>query len=175
MADATTAPAAAAALAPPAAAPAPAPAPANAGKKSGKIGKIVLLVLVLLGVAFLQKAMVFALLAMLPSFIAFFLDHDPRKPVFFTITAFNFSGLFPFFMQMLMSESLSYEAEEMIANMQAWAVIYGAAGIGWLLVLAGPTISLSLVEFFYNGKATRLELEQKKLAETWGIGEESGG
>jgi hypothetical protein len=154
------------------AAPAPMPAPKRKGSAAGLIIQSVLLLIFFALVVVLQKVMLFALLAMLPSCIAWFIDKSPRKPVFFTVTAFNFAGFFPYFMQIMTSQSLAYATEEMLADIMAWLVIYGAAGVGWLLVLAGPRLSLALVDMYYGGQVMRMEKEKEILNEQWGIEEE---
>jgi hypothetical protein len=131
----------------------------------------IFLTLFVAGVVFLQKAMVFVLVAMLPSFIAWIIDRQPRKPMFFTVLALNFAGFFPYFMQIVTSQSLAYGTEEMMQNVEAWVVIYGASSAGWLMVLAGPSVCLWLVRFYYRQRAKGMEAEKKELVQEWGIGQ----
>jgi hypothetical protein len=118
----------------------------------------------------LKLGIIFVILAMLPTVVAYFMDTTPGKQLTRAIGVCNLAGALPWLLPMMKS-GIRLERIEIIplmTNPKAWIIIYGAAIGGWFLVFLCRFIARFLVVVFLEYKIVSLERFQQKLLEEWG-------
>lgn len=151
---------------PAAAAPA-AEATATAPNKSKK-RLYILIALSIVGLVLFKMSFIFFFIGMLPAMVAYIVDHDPKKYASATVAALNFSGVFPYMIDVFMQGGTFIAIEDKLSSPLVWFVMYGAAALGWMIVFFSPIIAATLLDGIYKGRVLHLELMQKKLVEEWG-------
>lgn len=139
-------------------------------KSSGGKGSIIFLIIITLFlVAFLRTGFIFLVIAMLPTIIAYYIDRKRPRTKFHTVFACNFSGVFPFLMQLIKegSNSSGYTTE-MMSNMVNWLIVYGSAGFGYLLIGTTPLLAQMLISLVNKGQIARFESMQQRIIKEWG-------
>lgn len=137
-------------------------------EKKGKFSMTLFLVaIVVLGV-FFKMTVMFFLLGMLPSIVAWYVDTVERKPNFRIITLCNLSGVAPFAANLIAEGNKNAHVMQMFSDFSAWFVIYASAGIGWLLVWGCPYMIELFMEIGNSSRIAKLENAQKRLIEEWG-------
>jgi hypothetical protein len=137
--------------------------------------KIIVLVIALLILVISRYAFIFFSSAMLPTIIAIFFDRNNHKCISATICTFNLIGALPYLKRLWESQYVNQMAKSIIADIDTWIVIYGAAFVGQLLYLSFPL----LVAKFYSAKnhvqIAKLMKRRQQLSEEWGIPIEDAG
>ena len=137
-------------------------------KRKGKLPVTLFLVaIVVLGV-FFKMTVIFILIGMLPSIVAWYIDNMERKPNFRIIMVCNLSGVAPFAANLIAEGNKTAHVMQMFSDFSAWFVIYSSAGIGWLLVWGCPYLIELCLEIGNFSRIAKLEGAQKKLIEEWG-------
>jgi hypothetical protein len=136
---------------------------------------LIIQVLLLLALIFLMIAstpiFVFFSIAIIPSIISMFLD---RKNTYrfesSTISAFNFIGLFPYLVKLVLNwQNSSDVAINFLTDIQTWLVIYGSALIGKLIYIIFP-IMISRWQIQGLNKKKFMLIDQKnELSRLWSI------
>jgi hypothetical protein len=85
-------------------------------------------------------------------------------------TAANVAGVAPFVVELLMNGATMPRAVAMISDVFVIAVMFGTAGIGWLLVLGMPKVAAIYIEVTNETKIKMMRREQQRLVEEWGTG-----
>lgn len=128
-----------------------------------------LIALCVIGIITLHYGFLFILLAVLPSVIAWYMDHTPIKSVFKTVLACNIAGMLPPLAMMFSGNDPN--PHSMVALMEeprVWLIIYSAAAGGWILVFLCRFVAQFLVMITFDHRANTLERKQEKLLVEWG-------
>lgn len=137
-------------------------------KKGSPVAIILLLVIAIVAIVVMQQSALFVMFALLPSVAAYPVDRSPNKEKFKAITAMNLAGIWPYVAE-LGQQGFTQEATYMMmSDVYAWAVVYGAAALGYALVWISPLFTLSLMELMARMKLHHLEHRQEKLVREWG-------
>lgn len=116
-----------------------------------------------------KYAVIFFASAMLPSLIAFFLDKGKHKCASATICTFNLIGVLPYLIRLWKSPSIDSLAKLVIADVNSWMIVYGAALIGQLLYISLPLLIVKLYEAKNQVKINNLAKKCELLSKEWGI------
>lgn len=143
--------------------------PENNFHTAASLIKWVAVVIFLMVMVISKYVVIFFSSAMLPSLIAFFLDKGKHKCASATICTFNLIGVLPYLVRLWKSQSIDSLAKLVIADINTWMIVYGAAVIGQLLYLSLPLLIVKLYEAKNQVKINRLEKKCQLLAEEWGI------
>jgi hypothetical protein len=110
---------------------------------------------------------------LLPTVVAFFVDRDQEKSAGLTVGAMNVCGLTPFMIDLWQRGHDMSVALTLLTNPASLALIYGAAGFGWMLYAIIPQAFLAIHEWSSQDKVKQLETERAELVAQWGptIGE----
>lgn len=106
---------------------------------------------------------------LLPTFSALLSDQSRYKGTRLrTVFAFNLTGLLPFFVEVYYDGQGLMSAVDQFLNLYFWLVVYGAAGLGSLALLAAPHISAVLMQAMAEDRLDRITKEQSKILGEWG-------
>jgi hypothetical protein len=125
-----------------------------------------------------RYAFIFFLTAMLPTIFAFFWDRNKHKCALATICTFNLIGILPHLMRMWdSSNNVNHTAKLIMANIDTWIIVYGAAFVGQLLYISLPILITKIYEARVRAQILTLETRIGSLSEEWGIADatEEGG
>lgn len=121
-------------------------------------------------VVLLQFGFIFLLLALLPSVVAFYIDHDAGKPTFKTVFACNLAATLPSLAPMLDAgiKFRHYDTSLTLSNPSTWLIVYSGAAAGWCLIYLCRYVARFTVMLLYEYNISMLEGQQKRLIEEWG-------
>lgn len=141
----------------------------NNFKFAAALIKIITFAIAILLVSISKYAAIFFSAAMLPTIIALFFDRNAHKCASATICTFNLIGAMPYLMKLWDSNYIDDAAKSIIANVDTWMIIYGAAFIGQLLYMSIPLLIIRLHIAKSKVQANALEKRCKQISEEWGI------
>jgi hypothetical protein len=125
--------------------------------------------------AALAIGMVFALptvlvigMGLLPTFAALLVDVHPKKYAAWSVGLLNSGGLLPYLGDLWIKGHDLDGAFAILSDVVAWLVVYSAAGAGWLIYMAMPTLGGVIIDIRSNRRIRRLKAEKQALIEEWG-------
>ncbi|CCG08500.1 hypothetical protein [Pararhodospirillum photometricum] len=131
----------------------------------GKLGVLVALApLVLISI----PTVVLLAVAMLPTGVAWIVDRSIARLSWLAVGGVNLAGTVPFIAELWTTGHTIPRALEIITDVFAIMVIYGAAGIGWLLYSSIPQLLGTFMALTANRRIEALKAQQVKLIEDWG-------
>lgn len=148
---------------------APPPAPAAKDGKKGRFSTKMLwlgLTFALLVLVSLPTVMLL-FFGMLPSLAAYVIDRTEQKYATFCVGGMNICGVFPYLMQLWFNHSLSNSAN-ILTDPFKLAVMYAAAGLGWLLFAMIPPVVATVLTVLAQRRVAGLRNTQRLLIEKWG-------
>ncbi len=118
---------------------------------------------------FYWHVIAFVLLAMLPTFVAGFLDRREGKYAAYAVGGFNLSGALPYLFRMLDGSTPGMLGLlDVISSPWPWLVILGASAIGWMIYYAVPILVLRYQAIRDRQRIKYLRQRQTELVEEWG-------
>lgn len=143
-------------------------APARGGGEA-KGGKVLLILAAIVAVAIVATptALVFAI-GLLPTIVALLIDRDPGRYGAIAVGSLNFCGVFPSAIDLWQHGHTVQQALDTIANPYDLAIMFGAAGVGWLLYFGLPPLIGALLVQKHEAEIRRIEGRQAALEEEWG-------
>ncbi|MBT3809705.1 MAG: hypothetical protein HOF99_09415, partial [Rhodospirillaceae bacterium] len=108
-------------------------------KQSGSAYMFVVLGMILLGLMiFAAPALLLFAVGCIPAMVAYIIDREPGRNATLTVGAANVAGVAPFIFELLLSGPTMDRALAMLSDVFVVVVMFGTAGVGWLLVLGMP-------------------------------------
>jgi hypothetical protein len=111
---------------------------------------------------------VLLLVGMIPSIVAYIIDHTPRRTLTLTVGPLNLAGTAPYCLQLWFGVDTVSALAQDLSNVWVWLVMYSAAAVGWLLHLGMPLIVRFLLESGIDRRKARLVQIQTNLRAEWG-------
>ena len=145
---------------------APRPAPGSARRFSSQILWFTVIVALLL--PWILPSMIVVFVGMVPSIVALVVDRSPRKYGTLTIAALNFAGVLPYLVKLWAKSQNLENALNIVVDVFALMVMYGAAGFGWMIFLTIPTFVASIFMVISQRRIAVLRENQRKILEEWG-------
>ena len=106
---------------------------------------------------------------LLPSLVAFIFDRSPGRMMARCVFGLNFSGVAPYILELWQDGAQTVGgATQQIFQPLALSIMYGAAGLGWLLYLAMPPIVANVLNLSAQRRVAELRKNQRGLIKTWG-------
>ena len=139
---------------------------AMGGAKGGKV-MMILGTIIAVSIVAAPTALVFAV-GLVPTIVALLVDRDAGRYGAVTVGSLNFCGVFPSAIHLWQGGHTVQDALNTIANPYDLAIMFGAAGIGWLLYFGLPPLIGSLLVQKHEAEIRRIEGRQKALQEEWG-------
>lgn len=131
--------------------------------------KIITLVIAIMVLVISRYAFIFFAAAMLPTIFAIFIDKNNHKCLSATLCTFNLIGALPYLMKMWGSTSIDYISKQILADVNTWMVIYGAAFIGQLLYISMPLLIVKIYTTKIRLQVDNFKKQRQELSEIWGI------
>lgn len=138
-------------------------------KFASSLIKVIAIVIALMVLVISRYAFIFFATAMLPTIFAIFFDKNSHRCLSATICSFNLIGVMPYLIRMWESSSVDYVAQQILADVGTWMIIYGAAFIGQLLYASMPLLIVKLYSAKINIRIAKYEKKHKALCNQWGI------
>lgn len=104
----------------------------------------------------------------LPTAVAILVDRHPRHYLARTVGAMNFAGVIPGALKMWEVGISFASLQQVLASPYQWLVMYGAAGLGWLLFFSVPPVVAMVLDIQFDDTKRHLEARAKALVEEWG-------
>ena len=128
-------------------------------------------IFLLLGMIFFMRfgAMMLVLIVV-PSIVAFYIDHRPGRPSFKVIAACNIAAAVPFIVQIVdLSLRKQYsEAGQVMDSLQSWMFVYVGAAAGWGMLHLAKFVARIITLMHYDYAVGMLEKKQTILLKEWG-------
>lgn len=126
-----------------------------------------LLILVLLLMAALPTVLVVAF-GMLPGMVAFIIDRTEERSATFCVGGLNLCGVFPYLLELWTEDNSLEMASSQLTDVFVLAVMYGGAGMGWMLYLSLPPVIASFIQVMSERRLQQLRKIQSDILEQWG-------
>jgi hypothetical protein len=140
----------------------------NKKTKKGGAGPLWFSIL-LAGIVVISPSTIMMLIfGLLPTWASFLTDRSPEKYASFCIGGMNFSGLFPFLMELWMGEHSLSAATDIMTDVFNLGIMYSAAAFGWLMFTFIPPIVGAFLTVLSQRRIATLRNEQRQLIEEWG-------
>lgn len=146
----------------------PGAAPRRRAKNSGS-AFITLTVMVITVLALTALPMCILLVAgLLPTGAAVLIDRHRHRYLARTVGAMNLAGVIPGALRMWEVGVTFASLQQIVGSPYSWLVMYGAAGMGWVLYFCVPPVVGMVIEVRDDETKRRLESRSKLLIEEWG-------
>jgi len=133
-----------------------------------------LYVLLAAGVSFaIIPTIVVLSVAMLPTGVALLVERGKGWYCGATVGALNMAGASPYLVDLWLKNHTVDGAIDVITNVWAYLVIYGAAGFGWAIYSTMPAVVGSFMAMGAGRRIAALRDQQKELVQKWGPDVES--
>jgi hypothetical protein len=140
--------------------------PARRSAAAGILAVFGLLLTVLVATAL--PLCVLLLTGMVPSVVAALVDRDTRRYLTAAVTITNLAGLvLPGLALLKLGMSLT-SAQAVLIDPRNWLIMYGAAGIGWVVNAAMLALARIVLGVRDDREGRRLASEAARLVEEWG-------
>jgi|GEM_PF-2539345 len=137
-------------------------------RKMSKGAVTLFIIFGIMAILFIKSTFLFLLIAIIPSFAAYYGDLSETRRYYQSVIACNIGGVAPYVAELIANGNTWNGFESMATDMKTWLIIYMFAGLGYLLVWLCPIIAELIIEFSQQSKIMRLEAMQKRLVYEWG-------
>ena len=129
-----------------------------------------LLWIVLLSIILLKfpESIVLLLVGLLPTMVAFVVDKSSGKYATLCVGTMNITGIFPSIFALWTGQNNFSQAIQIITDIFDLVIMYGAAGLGWILYIIIPSAVGALLNIIAERRINRLRNQQKELINEWG-------
>lgn len=114
------------------------------------------------------SSMVILFFGMLPTLVAFIVDRSPRNYAMYCIGGMNFSGVFPYLLDLWTGIHEINTAFEILSDVFNLLVMYSGAGFGWMLFMAIPPLVGAVMTVMSERRFAHLKDNQKGIIKEWG-------
>lgn len=129
---------------------------------------LLLLLLVLPAAALVLPSTVLVVAGMIPTMVAYVIDTDAEKSAPITVGSMNLCGVLPFGIELYQRGHTLKVALDILSHPTAWLVMFGAAGIGWVIYYGVPPLVASVLVMRDEAKIRTLEDKRLALIAEWG-------
>lgn len=129
-----------------------------------------LLWVILLSIVLLKfpESILVLFIGILPTMVAFVVDKSSGKYATFCVGSMNVTGIFPAIYALWTGKNNMSQAIQIITDVFDLVIMYGAAGIGWILYIIIPTGVSALLTIIGQRRISRLRNRQRELILEWG-------
>lgn len=144
----------------------------NGGRRAAPGGgawkRLSIFVLLLPLAALLLPSTLVLLIGILPTLAAYLVDRPPGRGLTTSVGLLNVCGTLPALAELWRGGHSMVQANAVLGEPFLWLVAYGAAGVGWLIVLMLPPLLRTYYALTTESRVKVLEQRQEYLREVWG-------
>ncbi len=107
-------------------------------------------------------------LGMLPTGVAWLIDQTEERFATFCVGGLNMCGVFPYVLKLWAVNHTVNAAVGMISDVFVLAVMYAAAGFGWLVYLSIPPVISAFLSVIAQRRMASLRSLQHEIVDEWG-------
>ncbi|MEX2642577.1 MAG: hypothetical protein WD270_03945 [Acetobacterales bacterium] len=144
-------------------------------RSTSRTNQILILVLVSALVVLSLPTCVLLAFGMLPSWVAYFVDRSHGRYAFRCVAGINITGVAPYALGLWAKDHSLMDAVNMLVDPVSLTVMYGTAGMGWLLYLGMPPVVGTFLNIAAQRRIRELQETQTDLIAEWGEAVASGG
>ncbi|ABC21909.1 hypothetical protein [Rhodospirillum rubrum] len=144
-----------------------APAPAK-GEGMGWGMRIGLLLVAIPAVVFMGPTVLLVCIALLPTGVAFISDRSISKTGWLCVGGLNLAGAVPFIATLWEKGNTVEAALRLLTDVLTILIIYGSAGVGWLLYISIPQLLGAFMAMTAGHRVATMKAQQDSLIEEWG-------
>ena len=137
-------------------------------KKKGKAGMFLIILLLGPSLLFIMPTFVMVLVATIPTIVAFMTDDDPNYSTAVAVGSLNVVGVLPFVIDLWGRGQTINVAFDIMSQMTTWVVVYGAAGVGKLIMYVVPQAIASVTLAGLERRHKLLNKNLESLRDAWG-------
>lgn len=142
-----------------------------AARPAGRpMNRIIMILTAIAFIPFSLPTLVLLAVAMLPTAAAALVDRGPQRFAWLCVGGLNFAGASPFLFSLWFGPHTLDAALAMLTDVFALLVMYGSAGVGWLLYETSPPVVATFLQMTTARRLTALRQSQRRLMEQWGEG-----
>lgn len=143
--------------------------PAEAKPRKNASGKLLWLMVVVMALAsFALPTLLLLCAGLIPTFVAWIVDRHRDGYTPMAVGLLNLAGLLPSLLGLWMSGHTMGIAARIMSDPYTWLFAFGAAAVGWLLVLGLPKVVETAITFRNESEIGRLKNRQQALVAEWG-------
>ena len=137
------------------------------GGKTWRLAAVTGLCVVPVGLLLLPTTLLLAV-GMVPTLVALIVDRSREKLVVLVVGSLNFTGIMPSAMTLWQNDHTLAAALRILGDPVNWLLMYGAAGLGWLIYFSVPPLVAELASLHYQREIERHKQRQAALVKEWG-------
>ena len=139
------------------------------GQKKGGLKTTLMLVFGSIGlIVAIKHSFIYLMIGMMPSVIAYLIDPNPQKVRYRIIRNLNLAGLLPSLIGLILQGNTAPAVHSALSQTQNWMMMYGGAGLGFLMVWLAPAITHVYMDLSAAGHIRRMEGAKQSLIDEWG-------
>ncbi len=139
-------------------------------KKKRKVPFLLLIIACIVLIILLKSTFVLILMGILPTIVAFYADTSQTKLNGSTIACCNVSGVLPYVAELHEAGNSWSLLSHYLSNPSVWVIMYGMAGLGYVLVKGCPIIYHNILRITHTSKVFKIQQSQDALIKEWGEG-----
>jgi hypothetical protein len=105
---------------------------------------------------------------MMPTIVAYIIDQTEQKNATFCVGSINFCGIFPYVIEIWAGDHTIDQSFDILSNVFKLFVIFGSAGIGWLIYSGIPPMVSTMLLLRAEHRLEQLKDIQQELVIEWG-------
>lgn len=105
---------------------------------------------------------------MMPTIVAYVVDPTEQKHAAFCVGSINFCGIFPYVIEIWAGDHTIDQAFDILSDAFKLMVIFGTAGIGWLIYSGIPPMVSTMLLLRAQHRVEQLKEIQQELVSEWG-------
>lgn len=148
--------------------PAPSRPPARDAKGKASWAPFWLAIAFVLVVIVSLPTVILLFFGMLPAIVAVIVDRTPQKYSSYCVGSMNFAGIFPYLLDLWSGDQSVGAAANILTNVFALVVMYGAAAFGWMVFIAVPPVVGVFLTAMAQRRVAQLREMQQDLVTEWG-------
>ncbi len=143
--------------------------PATAPQSMQRVNPLWISITIIALAILAAPTVIFVLVGMVPTIVAFIIDRSRKRYATICVGGMNFSGVFFFLLELWFGgDHTIAHAMGILSNVFALAIIFSAAGFGWLLFLAIPPVVATFLTVMAQRRVAHLRTRQREIIEEWG-------
>ena len=112
-------------------------------------------------------------MASIPPIVAYYVDRDREKHAALAVGSLSFAAVLPYCLDLWLGSFTVRQVMLILSDPFTWLVVYGAAGIGWLLYFMLPNAAYSYLKLVSEQQMLSLRKEHRAMVAEWGSATES--